>query len=95
MLWPTESIMPEVSPGGGGLGEVTTPAGGKVCSKCGEWKILESYYRCTRNSDGRRADCRRCFGERVARRDRARAAASRWQWTKKGVKWSTRLPIND
>lgn len=53
----------------------------KTCTKCGQRKPLESFYRNTRQKrDGRRADCIACFGKRVKLRDAKRRASNRWQW---------------
>ena len=36
---------------------------GKVCTKCGEWKLLEEFNKCKRNKDGRKTICRECQKE--------------------------------
>ena len=44
---------------------------GKVCSKCGEWKLLEEYYKRKGGKDGRRSECKECLKEhRKANRER-------------------------
>lgn len=35
----------------------------KKCSKCGEVKAVEEFYRCSRNVDGRNGVCKTCKGE--------------------------------
>lgn len=34
---------------------------GKVCSKCGEWKVLEDYYKQSSGAGGRHSKCKKCF----------------------------------
>ena len=34
--------------------------GSKKCSKCGQVKSLDEFYRCSRASDGRQSACKRC-----------------------------------
>lgn len=36
---------------------------GKICSKCGEWKLLEEYNKRKVSKDGRRPECRECQKE--------------------------------
>ena len=36
---------------------------GKVCSKCGTWKLLEEYNKNKTNKDGRQSKCRECQKE--------------------------------
>ena len=52
----------------------------KPCTKCGKVKPLTAFYRCTRNKDGRRADCIRCFGARIKAREERNQARARWHW---------------
>jgi Autographiviridae endonuclease VII len=40
----------------------------KRCSRCGEFKALEAFYRATANPDGRRPDCKACSDARRKRR---------------------------
>lgn len=40
----------------------------KVCTRCGETKYLESYYRNKRNTDGRAFECKDCSKARDAER---------------------------
>jgi hypothetical protein len=51
---------------------------GKICTKCGQHKPLESYYRQTSHKSGRRSECKACFYKRIKARDRALSAAARW-----------------
>lgn len=36
---------------------------GKVCTKCGEWKLFAEFHRAKRMPDGRRASCKQCKRE--------------------------------
>jgi hypothetical protein len=56
----------------------------KRCSKCGEFKPLEAFYRATANPDGRRPDCKACFDARrkrwyLSNREREIARVRSWQ----------------
>lgn len=56
----------------------------KRCSKCGELKDLEAFYRARANPDGRRPDCKACFDARRKRwylknRKREIARVRAWQ----------------
>jgi hypothetical protein len=56
----------------------------KRCSKCGELKPLDSFYKQATGRDGRRADCKDCFAVRARdwyskNRDHAVERARKWQ----------------
>lgn len=38
---------------------------GKVCTKCGEWKLLGEYHNRAESKDGKRNDCKECVTRRV------------------------------
>src|SRR6185437_8982837 len=56
----------------------------KRCSKCGELKPLDAFYKQSTGRDGRRADCKDCFAVRAKdwyakNRDHAMARVKKWQ----------------
>jgi len=56
----------------------------KRCSKCGESKPLEEFYKASTSKDGRRGDCKTCFSKRsaewyVKNRDHVIDRVKRWQ----------------
>ncbi len=62
---------------------------GKVCTKCGEWKLLTEYPRQPRNKDGRRANCLVCERDRTKQWRQNNPEKSK----KSAANWRIRNPI--
>ena len=55
--------------------------GSKQCSRCGQVKSLDEFYRCSRVRDGRQASCKECRkAQRLAYRERENELTRRRYW---------------